>query len=117
MSSRPVFDLVRERLGPRFGLVNLSASFFINFLTLTAEIAGVALALSLGASIGYLCLVPFVALLVWLVCWRMPFQTMERIFGLLGLCLLVFAVTVWRVGPDWGELWSQASGPPAPPGG
>ena len=29
---RPVFDLVRERLGPRFGLVNLVASFAINLL-------------------------------------------------------------------------------------
>ena len=32
----------------------------------------------------------------------MPFETMERIFGLLGLCLLVFVVTVWKIGPDWG---------------
>ena len=40
LCGRPVFDLVRERLGPRFGLANLVASFFINFLTLTAEIAG-----------------------------------------------------------------------------
>ena len=44
---RPVFDLVRERLGPRFGLANLVASFAINLLTLTAEIAGVAIAISL----------------------------------------------------------------------
>ena len=35
---RPVFDLVRERLGPRFGAANLLASFFINLLTLTAEL-------------------------------------------------------------------------------
>ena len=46
---RPVFDLVRERLGPRFGLANLVASFVINLLTLTAEIAGVAIAMSLVA--------------------------------------------------------------------
>ena len=36
----------------------------------------------------------------------MPFETMERVFGLLGLCLLVFVVAVWKIGPDWGELWS-----------
>src|SRR5215216_7241674 len=68
LCGRPVFDLVRERLGPRFGLANLLASFFINFLTLTAEIAGVALSLSLVASVNYLFLIPFVAFLVWLVC-------------------------------------------------
>ena len=101
-----MFDLVRERLGPRFGLANLGASFFINLLTLTAEIAGVAIAISLVASVNYLLLIPFVAVLVWLVVWRMPFETMERVFGLLGLCLLVFAVAVWKIGPDWGELLS-----------
>jgi Mn2+/Fe2+ NRAMP family transporter len=116
LCGRPVFDLVRERLGPRFGLANLLASFFINILTLTAEIAGVALSLSLVASISYLYLVPFVAVLVWLVCWRMPFQRMEQIFGLLGLCLVVFAVTVWKIGPDWDLLFHQMSHPHLPHG-
>ena len=114
LAGRPVFDLVRERLGPRVGLANLLASFFINFLTLTAELAGVAIALSLASSVSYLLLIPFVAVLVWLVIWRMPFETMERVFGLLGLCLLVFAVTVWKVGPDWGDLFHTASHPQVP---
>ncbi|MBI5089017.1 MAG: divalent metal cation transporter [Actinobacteria bacterium] len=111
---RPTFDLVRERLGPRFGAANLLASFFINLLTLTAEIAGVALALSLASSVNYLFLVPFVAFLVWLVCWRMPFATMERIFGLLGLCLIVFCVAVWKLGPGWNALLSGAAAPHIP---
>ena len=48
VSGRAVFDIVRERLGPRFALANLIGSFFVNILTLTAEIAGVALALELA---------------------------------------------------------------------
>jgi manganese transport protein len=114
LAERPVFDLVRERLGPRFGLANLLASFFINFLTLTAEVAGVAIAISLASSVNYLFLVPIVGVLVWLVVWRMPFETMERVFGLLGLCLLVFAVAVWKIGPDWGELLGDAARPHVP---
>jgi Mn2+/Fe2+ NRAMP family transporter len=114
VSRRPVFELVRERLGPGAGLVNLGASFFINLLTLTAEIAGVAIALSLVASIHYALLVPVAAFLVWLVIWRMPFEWMERIFGLGGLALLVFAVTVWKVGPDWNHLFSAATHPHIP---
>src|SRR5262245_24044526 len=114
LAGRSVFDLVRERLGPRFGFANLLASFFIYFLTLTAELAGVAIALSLATSVNYLLIIPFSAVLVWLVIWRMPFETMERVFGLLGLCLLVFAVTVWKIGPDWGELVSQAARPRVP---
>ena len=54
VAGRPVFDLVRERLGPRFGLANLLASFFINLLTLTAELAGVAIAISLLVGVSYL---------------------------------------------------------------
>jgi Mn2+/Fe2+ NRAMP family transporter len=111
---RPVFDLVRERLGPRFGLANLVASFFINLLTLTAEIAGVAIAISLVSSINYLLLIPVAAFLVWLVVWRLPFGAMERLFGLLGLCLLVFVVALWRLGPDWSGLWQAATDPHVP---
>src|SRR4029078_11481440 len=40
MSKRPVFDVVRERLGARWAFVNLGASFFINLLTVAAEIGG-----------------------------------------------------------------------------
>ncbi|MCU1393161.1 MAG: natural resistance-associated macrophage protein [Ilumatobacteraceae bacterium] len=114
LCSRPVFDLVRERLGARFGMANLLASFFINFLTLTAELGGVALSISLVSSVNYILIIPLVAILVWLVCWRMPFEMMERVFGLLGLCLLVFAVTVWKIGPDWNALLSASAHPHVP---
>ncbi|MFF5212870.1 NRAMP family divalent metal transporter [Streptosporangium sp. NPDC000396] len=112
-SGRPVFDLVRERLGPRAGLVNLGASFFINVLTLAAEIGGAALALELATGVNYLLWVPGVALAAWLVMWRVKFETMERVFGLAGLALVVFAVALWRLGPDWGELAAQLTRPPA----
>jgi manganese transport protein len=36
VTKRAVFDLVRERLGARAGLLNLGASFFITMLTLIA---------------------------------------------------------------------------------
>jgi Mn2+/Fe2+ NRAMP family transporter len=116
MSQRPVFELVRERLGPGVGAANLFASFFINFLTLTAELAGVAIAVSLVASIHYALLLPVAGFLVWVVIWRLPFEWMERIFGLGGLALIVFAVTVWQLGPDWDELFSAAAHPHVPSG-
>ena len=113
---RPVFDIVRERLGPRFALVNLFASYFINFLTLTAELAGVAVAIQLATSVNYLLWIPIVGFLVWAVVWRMPFNVMENLFGLLGLCLLVFVVALWKLGPDWSGLLSQATHPRVPTG-
>jgi Mn2+/Fe2+ NRAMP family transporter len=116
VSSRAVFDLVRERLGARVALVNLLASFFITFLTLAAEIGGVALAIELATSVNYLLWVPIVAFLVWLVIWRVKFKVLENVFGLLGLALVVAAVALWRLHPDWGGILHAATNPTVPPG-
>jgi Mn2+/Fe2+ NRAMP family transporter len=116
VSGRAVFDLVRERLGARVALLNLSASFLITLLTLGAEIGGVALAIQLATSVNYLLWVPLVALLVWLVVWRVKFDLMENLFGLAGLALVVIAVAVWRAHPDWGGLLHGATHPAVPAG-
>jgi Mn2+/Fe2+ NRAMP family transporter len=107
ISGRPTFDLVRERLGPRTGLLNLFGSMAVTFLTFVAEIGGVALSLQLVSSVHELLLVPFVAFVVWLVLFRARFSHMENVLGLLGLALLVFAVALWQLGPDWGSLASE----------
>ena len=60
VTKRAVFDLVRERLGARVGLVNLGASFFITMLTLIAEIGGVALSFQLVTDVNYLLWIPLV---------------------------------------------------------
>jgi Mn2+/Fe2+ NRAMP family transporter len=116
VSGRPVFDLVRERLGARTALVNLGASFFITFLTLAAEIGGVALAIQLASSVNYLLIVPIVAFTVWLVIWKVKFSVLENVFGLLGLAMIVTAVAVWKLGPDWGGVWHSATHPVLPSG-
>jgi Mn2+/Fe2+ NRAMP family transporter len=116
VSGRATFDLVRERLGPRLALANLGASFFVTFLTLIAEIAGVALALELATSVNYLLWIPLVGFGVWLVIWRLPFEALERIFGLLGLALVVFAVAAFHLAPDWGDIVHQATHPGVPHG-
>jgi len=107
VSGRPTFDLVRERLGPRVGLLNLIASMGVTVLTFVAEVGGVALALALVSSVHHLLVVPFVAALVWVILWRARFSHMENTLGILGLCLVVFAVALWQLGPDWGDLAHQ----------
>jgi Mn2+/Fe2+ NRAMP family transporter len=116
VSGRAVFDLVRERLGARTAMLNLVASFFITFLTLAAEIGGVALSVELMTSVNYLLWVPLAAVAVWLVVWRVRFSAMENIFGVLGLALVVLTVVLWRFQPDWGGLWHAASHPAVPQG-
>jgi Mn2+/Fe2+ NRAMP family transporter len=111
ISGRPVFDLIRERLGPRTGLLALVASFLVTLLTLIAEIGGVALAFELASGVNYLLWMPLAAFAVWLVIWRVKFSRLEQVFGLLGLLLIVFAVALFELGPDWGQLVHQATSP------
>jgi Mn2+/Fe2+ NRAMP family transporter len=114
VSGRATFDLIRERLGPRVGLAALVASMAVTFLTFSAEIGGVALALELASSVNPFLWIPVVGAAVWLVLWRVKFAVLENAFGLAGLALIVFAVAVWQMGPDWAALWSQASAPAVP---
>lgn len=115
VSGRATFDLIRERLGRRTGLAALFGSFAVTFLTLAAELGGAALALEIATDVNYLLFVPLIAFLVWLVVWRVRFDTMETVFGLLGLVLIVYAVALVASSPDWGELGRQvrAAAPPA----
>jgi manganese transport protein len=114
VSGRPVFDLVRERLGARVAVVNLIASFFINFLTIAAEIAGIALVIELVTGVNYLLWVPITAVAVWIVIWKVTFSRMEKMFGVTGLALIVIAVAVWRLQPDWSALVTAATHPSVP---
>jgi Mn2+/Fe2+ NRAMP family transporter len=107
VSGRATFDIVRERLGPRMGMANLTASMAVTLLTFVAEVGGVALSLQLVTSVSYLLLVPFVAFTVWLILWRARFSLMENVLGLFGLALVVFGVALWQLGPDWSHLLHQ----------
>jgi Mn2+/Fe2+ NRAMP family transporter len=109
VSGRPTFDLVRERLGPRVGFLNLVASMLVTLLTYVAEIGGVALSVQLVVSVNELLIVPWACLAVWLVLWRAKFSIIENVFGILGLALVVFGVALWQLGPDWGSLLHQAA--------
>jgi manganese transport protein len=116
LSHRACFDLVRERFGPRVGGVALVASFFVNLLTLAAEIGGLAIVIQLITSLNYLLWVVPLGALVWLVMWRVKFSVMDRAFGLTGLALLVTVVAVARLHPDTQALLTSATHPVIPSG-
>jgi manganese transport protein len=116
VTKRAVFDLVRERLGARAGLVNLGASFFVTMLTLIAEVAGVALSFQLVSDVNYLLWIPLAGLAVWLVIWRVKFSTLETAFGLMGLAMIVVVIAVVQLHPSWSTLWHHASHPSVPVG-
>ena len=104
ISKRPVFDLVRERAGFGAGLGTLVASEVVNLMTCAAEIGGVAICLQLLSGLPYRLLIPLGVFGLVVSTWVLPFRWIERVFGYLGLCLLVFAVAAIKLQPDWSQV-------------
>jgi manganese transport protein len=106
VSQRAVMDAVRERLGYRVGLVSLVAGQLVNLLTIAAEIGGIALALQLLVGLPFRVLLVLAVLALGIVIWVLPFEWIERVFGYVGLTMLVFAVAALKLNPDWGDVAS-----------
>jgi manganese transport protein len=107
ITKRPVFDVVRQRLGFGPGLVTLVASEAINILVVAAEVGGIALILQLYFSdLPFRVLLLIGATAIVLLVWVLPFEGIERIFGYGGLCLVVYVVAAVHLHPDWGDLAS-----------
>jgi manganese transport protein len=104
VAKRPVFDLVRERTGFGAGLATLVASEVVNLMTCAAEIGGVAICFQLLSGLPYRLLIPLAVIGLAVTSWVLPFRWIERLFGYLGLGLLVFAVAAIKLHPDWGEV-------------
>jgi len=104
IAGRPVFDVVRMRMGFTVGLITLIASLLINLITLAAEVGGVAIVLQLlfDVKLGTMILIAALGLL--LIVHFTPFEGIERIFGYLGCALLVYVVAAIHLGPSWHEV-------------
>jgi manganese transport protein len=104
IAKQPVFNLMRQRLGLRYGLPTLVASSVVNTITCAAEIGGTALVLQLLTGWPYALLAILSTVVLILVIWVMPFKWIERSFGILGLFMIAFAVATVRIHPDWGGV-------------
>ena len=104
VAKQPVFNLMRHRLGLKLGLLTLGASIVSNLITCAAEIGGVALILNYltGASYVLMAIATTAALIASI--WVLPFKWIERVYGLLGLFMLVFAAALVAIHPPWGHL-------------
>jgi Mn2+/Fe2+ NRAMP family transporter len=115
VSHRATFDVIRERLGPRIALLNLMASALLTVLTTLAEIAGVGLVLELATGVSYRVWIPLAALVLWAILWFAKFESMERVYGVAGLAMLVLFAAVWRLHPATGALVHRGLHPWRPP--
>jgi Mn2+/Fe2+ NRAMP family transporter len=100
VTGRPVFDVIRMRLGLVSGLVVLVASLIVNLLTVAAEIGGVGLILELFFDAPFTLFAALGAVALVGVIWFTPFEGIERIFGYAGLALFVFVAAALKAGPD-----------------
>jgi manganese transport protein len=104
VTGRPVFDVIRMRMGFGLGLVALVASTFVNVLTVAAELGGLAIVLQLLFDAEFSLFVVLAAIGLVIVVALLPFGGIERVFGYCGLLMLVFLATAIHQGPNWGEV-------------
>jgi manganese transport protein len=116
VSQRTVFQVMRERLGFRLGLVPLLAVMLLNLLTLAAEIAGIAFVLQLVVDVNYFWLIVPIAVSVFAFQLLGTWKLLENVPSCLGLPLLIVpAALVWgRLNVDWGQAAHQLVVPQLP---
>jgi manganese transport protein len=104
VSKKPNFVLVKERYGRRLSTFTLVASLVLTVLTLGAELGGLGFALNyfFDVSVNFFVLVALVT--VALAIYFLPFGGLERVFGYMGLALLVYIAASIKLDPDWGEI-------------
>jgi len=99
-----LFHVIRERAGIRLGLLTLAAATIVCLLTCAAEIGGIALLWQLMSGLPYRPLIVLALAFFLLASWFLPFKWIERIFGLLGLFMVIFIVLACKVSPDWSSV-------------
>jgi Mn2+/Fe2+ NRAMP family transporter len=103
-AKQPVFNLMRHRLGLKLGLITLAASIISNLITCAAEVGGVALILNYLTGAPYMLMAVLLTLVMIASIWLLPFEWIERVYGLLGLFMLVFAAALVAIHPPWDKL-------------
>jgi manganese transport protein len=95
---------VKERYGKRLSTFTLIASLVLTVLTLGAELGGLGFVLNyfFDVSVNFFVLVAVIAIAA--AIYFLPFGGLERIFGYMGLALLVYLAASLKLNPDWGEV-------------
>jgi Mn2+/Fe2+ NRAMP family transporter len=104
VAREPVFAVVRDRLGMPLGVATLVASNLLNLLTCAAELGGLAIVIHLLTGWPERLVLLGVGLFLPLLIYVSKFQWIERIFGLSGLLMIVFAISAVALHPNWNAL-------------
>src|SRR2546423_11134444 len=88
VTKKAIPEAVREHFGARFWLVPFVVLMLVHFLTLAAEIGGIAFALQLVTDIPFTFWAIPVGILLWLFLWRATFSAIEYSTASLGMISL-----------------------------
>jgi manganese transport protein len=104
IAGKPNMVLVRDRYPRGLARATLYASLFLTVLTLAAELGGLGFILNyfFDVSVGFFVLVGLVGAAA--AAYFLPFEWIERLFGYMGLGLLVFVATSINLDPDWSGV-------------
>ncbi|RUW78611.1 MULTISPECIES: Nramp family divalent metal transporter [unclassified Mesorhizobium] len=108
VSGHTIADGIRERFGFNTFLWPLLATLLVNFMVMSAEIGGVAIAADLATGIGFQWWAIPVAFLAWLFLWKGTFGFIEKGVAVLGLVTLCFVVAAVMLKPDWKQVAAGA---------
>jgi Mn2+/Fe2+ NRAMP family transporter len=103
VSKHTVVGAVRERFGAHYQIFPLGAQLLVDYLVLTSEIGGMALALQIVTGIGFQWWALACAVFVWGFLWRGSFGLIENGVAVLGLITLCFVVAAFRLNTPWSE--------------
>jgi len=106
VSQKPNFVLVRERYSHALATATLIASLVLTVLTLAAELGGLGFLLNyfFDVSVSFFVLVGFLGVAA--AAYLMPFGGIERVFGYMGLALVVYVAAALKLNPDWSAVGS-----------
>jgi Mn2+/Fe2+ NRAMP family transporter len=96
--------LVRDRYPRNLARATLYSSLFLTVLTLAAELGGLGFILNyfFDVSVGFFVLVGLAGAAA--AAYLLPFEWIERLFGYMGLGLLVFVATSINLDPSWSGV-------------
>jgi manganese transport protein len=103
VTKEPVFYVIRNRMGFATGLATLVAANIVSLMTCAAEVGGVAIVLRLLSGYPYALTVLVAFAILVISVWVLSLQWIERVFGLLGLLMIIFLMTALSLGPDWQQ--------------
>lgn len=104
VTGKTIPEGVREHFGVRVWAVPFLVLVLLHFLTLAAEIGGIAFALQLVTGISFRAWAIPVGVLMWLFLWRATFDAIEYSTASLGMIALCFVVAAVQYHPPRGEL-------------